>query len=158
MIVSDTAVKNRISVVVLAIMILVFGTYCYLTLPRESEPDISIPYVFVSTSYKGVSSADMEISVTIPIEKKLKGLDGVKTISSVSAEGSSQINIEFDPEMDIDTALRKVKDKVDEAKSGPALRSGERPFGLRGQFFGTAGDRVVPFGHLRTRAAQGHRR
>jgi multidrug efflux pump len=116
MIVSDAAVKNRISVVVLAIMILVFGTYCYLTLPRESEPDISIPYVFVSTTYKGVSSADMEISVTIPIEKKLKGLDGVKTISSVSAEGSSQINIEFDPEIDIDTALRKVKDKVDEAK------------------------------------------
>ncbi|MCP4686611.1 MAG: efflux RND transporter permease subunit, partial [Desulfobacterales bacterium] len=116
MIISDAAVKNRISVVVLAIMIFVIGIYCYLALPREREPDISIPYVFVSTSYKGVSSADMEISVTIPIEKKLKGLDGVKTLSSVSGEGSSRINIEFNPEVDIDDALQKVKDKVDEAK------------------------------------------
>ncbi|MCP4693532.1 MAG: efflux RND transporter permease subunit, partial [Desulfobacterales bacterium] len=115
MFISDTAVKNRISVVVLAIMIFVIGVYCYMALPREREPDISIPYVFVSTTYKGVSSADMEISVTIPIEKKLKGLDGVKSLSSVSGEGSSRINIEFNPEVDIDDALRKVKDKVDEA-------------------------------------------
>ncbi len=117
MIVSDTAVKNRISVVVLAIMILAFGIYCYSVLPRESEPDISIPYVFVSTTYKGVSSEDIETSITIPIEKKLKGLDGLKKLTSSSAEGVSQINIEFTPETNIDDALQDVKDKVDEAQN-----------------------------------------
>lgn len=115
MIVSDLAVRQRISVMVLALVILVFGTYCYNALPRESEPDVTIPNVFVSTSYKGVSAADIETSITINIEKKLKGLEGVKTIKSVSAEGLSSINIEFVSGTDIDDALRKVKDRVDEA-------------------------------------------
>ena len=115
MMISNTAVDNRISVVIFTIIIVVFGAYCYSALPRESAPDITIPYVFVSTPYKGVASADMETSVTIPIEKKLKGLEGVKKIKSVSSEGLSQINIEFVPDFDIDEAVRKVKDKVDEA-------------------------------------------
>ncbi len=116
MIISDTAVKNRISVVILGIIIIVIGIYCYLALPREDEPDITIPYVFVSTQYRGVSSSDIETAITIPIEKKLKGLQGVKNIKSVSSEGVSSINIEFIPGTDIDEVLQKVKDKVDEAK------------------------------------------
>lgn len=115
MIVSDTAIRQRVSVLVLALIILVIGTYCYRVLPRESEPDITIPNVFVSTSYKGVSSSDIESSITINIEKKLKGLEGVKTIKSVSSEGLSSINIEFVTGTDIDDALQKVKDRVDEA-------------------------------------------
>jgi len=115
-IVSDTAVKNRISVVVLAIIILIIGTYSYVKLPRESSPDITIPHVFVSTDYRGVSAADIETSITIKIEKKLKGLDRVKKIKSVSSEGRSQIDIEFIPGTDIDEVLTKVKDKVDEAQ------------------------------------------
>jgi multidrug efflux pump len=117
MIVSDTAVNKSITVMVLAVIIIVFGIYCYNVLPRESDPDITIPNVFVTTSYRGVSPADMETSVTIEIEKKLKGLDGVKKIQSVSSEGLSSINIEFVTGTDIDKALQDVKDKVDEAKS-----------------------------------------
>jgi multidrug efflux pump subunit AcrB len=116
MIISDTAIKNRTSVVVLAIIVLVFGIYCYSALPRESEPDITIPNVFVSTSYKGVSASDIETSITIEIEKKIKGLDRIKKIHSISSEGLSQINIEFLPGTDIDDVLQKVKDKVDEAQ------------------------------------------
>lgn len=116
MIVSNTAVKNRVSVMVLAAIILILGIYCYNGIPREAEPDITIPYVFVSTPYEGVSSADIETAITIPIEKKLKGLDRVKSVKSVSAEGVSNINIEFVPGTDIDSVLQKVRDKVDEAK------------------------------------------
>jgi len=116
MIVSDTAITNRVSVMVLCLIILVAGAYSYSTLPREDEPDITIPYVFVSTTYKGVSSSDIETSITIPIEKKLRGLKNVKSIRSVSAEGESSINIEFIPKTDIEEVLQKVKDKVDEAK------------------------------------------
>ena len=85
-------------------------------MPRESTPDITVPYVFVSTGYRGVSSEDIETSITVNIEKKLKGIDGVKTMKSVSSEGQSFINIEFNTGVDIDDALQKVKDKVDEAK------------------------------------------
>ena len=116
MIVSDTAVNKSITVMVLAVIIIVFGVYCYNVLPRESDPDITIPNVFVTTSYRGVSPADMETTVTIEIEKKLKGLDGVKKIQSVSSEGLSSINVEFVTGTDIDRALQDVKDKVDEAK------------------------------------------
>ncbi len=117
MILSDTAVKNRISVLVLVIIIIVIGVYAYSVLPRESDPDITIPYVFVYTEYRGVSATDIETSITLKIEKKLKGLDKVKNISSVSSQGLSQINIEFLPGTDIDEVLTKVKDKVDEAKN-----------------------------------------
>jgi multidrug efflux pump subunit AcrB len=117
MILSDTAVKKSVTVVVLAVIVMVFGIYSYMVLPRENEPDITIPYVFVSTSYRGVSPTDIETGITIEIEKKLKGLEGVKKIHSVSSEGLSSINIEFVTGTDIDKALQDVKDKVDEAKS-----------------------------------------
>jgi len=117
MMISDAAIKNRTSVLVLAIIIIMIGLYSYITLPRESSPDITIPFIFVQTDYRGVSASDIETSITIKIEKKLKGLDKVKNISSVSSQGLSQINIEFLPGTDIDEVLTKVKDKVDEAKN-----------------------------------------
>ncbi|MFH2093394.1 MAG: efflux RND transporter permease subunit [Pseudomonadota bacterium] len=117
MIVSDTAVRNRTSVLVLAVIILCIGLYSYISLPRESDPDVTIPFVFVQTDYRGVSASDIETGITLKIEKKLKGLDQVKNISSVSSQGLSQINIEFLPGTDIDEVLTKVKDKVDEAKN-----------------------------------------
>ncbi len=116
MIVSDTAVKKSTTVAVLALLLIIFGVYCYKVLPRESDPDITIPNVFVSTEYRGVSPTDIETAVTIEIEKKLKGLDGLKKIQSVSSEGLSSINVEFVTGTDIDKAVQDVKDKVDEAK------------------------------------------
>lgn len=117
MIISDTAVKNSTAVMVMSLVILVLGIYSYFALPRESEPDISIPHVFVSTTYRGVAPGDVETAVTIKIENKLKGLDGLKNLKSVSSEGESLIDVEFTTGIDIDSALRKVKDKVDEAKN-----------------------------------------
>ncbi|MCP3892784.1 MAG: efflux RND transporter permease subunit [Desulfobulbaceae bacterium] len=116
MIISDTAVKKSVSVAVLSVMLIIFGVYCYKTLPRESDPDITIPNVFVSTEYRGVSPTDIETAITIEIEKKLKGLDGLKKLQSVSSEGLSSINVEFVTGTDIDQAVQDVKDKVDEAK------------------------------------------
>ncbi|MBI4832184.1 MAG: efflux RND transporter permease subunit, partial [Candidatus Lindowbacteria bacterium] len=116
MIISDAAIKNRTSVYVLIVMIVLFGLYCYITLPREAAPDIPVPYIFVTTTYTGVSPTDMENTVTIPLEKKLKALRDVEEIESTSAEGISIIEIEFLPDVDIDDALQKVRDKVDQAK------------------------------------------
>lgn len=117
MIVSDLAVKKRTSVMVLALMIFVFGPLSYFSMPRESAPDITIPFVFIMTNYAGVAPEDIESSITIPIEKKLKGLEGVKKIESSSTEGKSSIVIEFVAGTDIDDVLPKTKDKVDQAKA-----------------------------------------
>ncbi|MBW2136026.1 MAG: efflux RND transporter permease subunit [Deltaproteobacteria bacterium] len=116
MIVTDIAVRKRTSVVVMAIVIMVSGFVAYQSLPREASPDITIPYVFIKTDYPGVAPEDMEKSITIPIEKKLKGLESVKKITSSSTEGMSSIVIEFVAGTDIDDVLPKTKDKVDLAK------------------------------------------
>ncbi|MBW2618460.1 MAG: efflux RND transporter permease subunit, partial [Deltaproteobacteria bacterium] len=115
MIVSDIAVNKRVAVVVLAIVIFIFGLIAYQGLPREASPDITIPYVFVSTIYPGVAPEDIEQSITIPIEKKLQGLEAVKKIQSSSTEGASSIVIEFVTGTDISEVLQKTKDRVDMA-------------------------------------------
>jgi len=117
MIVNQYALKRPVTVLALLVLIVVAGVYCYVTLPRESFPDITIPYVFVTTTYEGVAPEDMEELITIPIERKLKGIDDVEEIRSTSAEGLSTVAIKFLPKVDIDDALQKVRDKVDLAKN-----------------------------------------
>ncbi|HOC72988.1 MAG TPA: efflux RND transporter permease subunit, partial [Candidatus Hydrogenedentes bacterium] len=116
MIVSDAAINRRITVFVSMVLIVVAGLYAYSVLPRESTPEIVIPILLVSTSYQGVAPADMESLVTIPIERKLTGLSGVKSIQSTSSEGISVIQVEFEADEDVDVVRQKVRDKVDQAK------------------------------------------
>ncbi len=116
MLLTDAAIHHRSTVFTLMVIAFVVGLYSYLTLPRESTPDITIPVVLVLTTHEGVAPADIETLITRPIERKLKGLKEVKELRSVSAEGSSMITIEFNPEVDIDNALQWVRDKVDQAK------------------------------------------
>ena len=117
MIINQTALKRQATVLALLVIIVVAGLYSYATLPRESFPDITIPYVFVTTTYEGVAPSDMEELITIPIERKLKGIDDVEEIRSTSAEGLSTVAIKFLPKVDLDDALQKVRDKVDQAEA-----------------------------------------
>jgi multidrug efflux pump subunit AcrB len=117
MIVNQAALKRQATVLALLVIIVIAGLYSYLTLPRESFPDITIPYVFVTTTYEGVAPQDMEKLITIPIERKLKGIDNVEEIRSTSAEGLSTVAIKFLPKVDLDDAVQKVRDKVDQAKN-----------------------------------------
>lgn len=117
MILSDLAVRNRTTVLVLVFLILAFGAYSYVTLPRESAPDVPIPFIFVTTVYEGVSPEDIESAVTLKIEKELAGLKGMKELRSTSQEGLSQISIEFLPDVRTEDALQYVRDKVDLAKA-----------------------------------------
>ena len=116
MILNQVALKRQVTVLTLMVFILIAGVYCYVTLPRENFPDITIPYVFVTTTYEGVAPEDMEELISIPIERKLKGISDVEEIRSTSAEGISTVAVKFLPSVDIDDALQKVRDKVDQAK------------------------------------------
>jgi len=112
-----TSIKNGNTVLVFMALLAAVGLNAYFVMPREAAPDITIPYITVSTTYEGVSPSDIESLVTRPIERKLKGLSRVKEMRSSSAEGVSIITVEFDIRENIDQALQRVKDKVDMAKS-----------------------------------------
>jgi multidrug efflux pump len=116
MLLTDLAIKNRTTVAVLGLLIILMGGYSYLTLPREAAPDIPIPYILVTTIYEGVSPEDVETSVTMKIEKELNGIRGVEEITSSSAEGMSLISVEFTPDVPSEAALQRVRDRVDLAK------------------------------------------
>ncbi|MBW2147352.1 MAG: efflux RND transporter permease subunit [Deltaproteobacteria bacterium] len=116
MFIPDIAVRHRTTVFVLLGMLMFLGITSYIALPLESSPDVEIPFIKVTVSYTGTSPAEMETLVTNEIEKKLKGIKGTKEIRSTTSEGFTSITIEFHPEEDIDQALQRVKDKVDEAK------------------------------------------
>ena len=126
MLLTDVAIRNRTTVAVLGLLIILVGGYSYMSLPREAAPDIPIPYILVSTLYEGVSPEDIETSVTMKIEKELNGIRGVEEITSSSAEGMSMISVEFTPDVPSEVALQRVRDRVDLAK-GELPREAEEP-------------------------------
>ncbi len=99
------------------VIIVIFGWTSYSGLPREAAPDVKIPLVIVATPYIGVSPVDIEGLITQPLERELKGLKDLKQITSVSKEGLSTIRVEFNTGIDIDEGLRRVRDKVNSARS-----------------------------------------
>jgi multidrug efflux pump subunit AcrB len=115
--ITDYSIDHRLTAYVLVVILTVAGVTSYVSLPRESFPEVKIPLIFAYTLYPGTSPEDMESLVTRPIETELKGVTGIKEIRSTSAEGISTIEVEFIPEVDLDTALQKVREKVDLARS-----------------------------------------
>ena len=114
---SSVAVENGTSIFVLIIMIFLFGLRSYQSMPKEQFPEVSLPTVYINTPYFGNSAQDIENLVTRPIEKELQSVSGVKDIRSTSMQDFSIITVEFNTDIDIDDATRKVKDAVDLAKS-----------------------------------------
>lgn len=116
MIITNYAIKFRIAVFVFIAALVALGTIAYKTIPREGFPDITIPQVFIYAPYPGTAPQDMENLVTIPIEKKLNDLGSVKEITSTSAESITSISVEFLPDQNIESAIQRVKDKIDLAR------------------------------------------
>ncbi|MBN2731989.1 MAG: efflux RND transporter permease subunit [Balneolaceae bacterium] len=113
---SSFSIDNRISVLVVIALVVLFGIQSYLTIPKEASPDITIPNIMVITTYPGVSPEDMESLVTRKLEDELSGISDVKEMTSTTSEGYSNINLEFNSDVNINDALQKVREKVDLAK------------------------------------------
>lgn len=113
---STFAINNRISVLVLVALVAIMGILSYLTIPKESFPNITVPNIFVVTLYPGVSPEDMESLVTRKLEDELGNISEIKKMTSTSTEGYSSVVLEFDTGIDIEEALEKVREKVDLAK------------------------------------------
>ncbi len=111
------SIKNKTTVFILTGLLVFFGIFSYIQMPRELYPEIMVPYITVQTTYPGNSPIDIENFITIPIEKELKGMQGVKEVSSASYQDVSVIVVEFNTDVAIKTALQDTKDRVDKAKS-----------------------------------------
>lgn len=114
---TSLALKNKNTVYLLTVLILIFGMYSYRNLPKELVPEIVWPEIMVQTQYFGNSPEDIESIVTRPIEKEIDGVKGLKELSSISTQDVSMIFAEFNTDVDMEDALQRVKDRVDRAKS-----------------------------------------
>ena len=98
-------------------MIGIFGWNSYRSMPKELFPEVVIPTIYISTVYPGNSAADIEDVISKPIENQIKSITGIKSIKSTSAQGYSNVIVEFETDIDIPDALQEVKDAVDKAKT-----------------------------------------
>ncbi|HUG42505.1 MAG TPA: efflux RND transporter permease subunit [Longimicrobiales bacterium] len=113
---TNFALNQRISVLMLLLLTAIMGVSAYVSIPKESSPEITIPIIAVSVIYPGVAPRDMETLVARPIEEELNTIADIKELTSTSVEGYSNIVAEFENGYDMDEALNKVREKVDLAK------------------------------------------
>ncbi len=104
------------TVVLLFSLAMIIGTVSFITIPKESFPDVQIPNVYVSIRHEGISPEDADRLLYEPMHKELKSLDGLKEIVGTSAEGHLSINLTFYSDVNIDEALIDVREAVDAAK------------------------------------------
>jgi multidrug efflux pump len=114
---SSWALRNKNTVFLMVILLLMFGFYSYRSLPKELFPDLVWPTIFVQTMYPGNPPLDIENLITRPLEKEIESVKGVKVIKSTSTQDVSAIFVEFNTDVNLEDALQEVKDAVDKAKS-----------------------------------------
>jgi multidrug efflux pump len=113
----NAAIGRSRTVMVAFVMILIAGIVSYQSMPKEAEPDIAFPFINIALTLEGVSPEDSERLLVRPMEQELRTLSGVKEMVASAAEGRATINLEFEPEVDVNQALQDVRERVDLAKA-----------------------------------------
>lgn len=113
--ISELSLKRPVLAFVMNIILLLFGAIGFKFLGIRDYPAIDPPNVNVRTSYSGANADIIESQITEPLEKSINGIAGIKNITSSSSVGSSNINIEFELGVDLETATNDVRDKVSQA-------------------------------------------
>jgi multidrug efflux pump len=113
--ISSTSINRPVLAIVMNLIILLFGLIGYKFLGVREYPAIDPPVITVRTNYTGASAEVIESQITEPLEKSINGIDGIRTISSTSAQGVSSITVEFNLSADLESAANDVRDKVAQA-------------------------------------------
>lgn len=113
--ISLTSLRRPVFAIVMNLAIILFGIIGFTFLGVRDYPAIDPPNISVSTSYSGANSDIIESQITEPLEKAINGIAGVKNITSSSNQGRSNINVEFELEIDLEAAANDVRDKVSQA-------------------------------------------
>ena len=109
---SDLSIERPVLATVMNLLIVVVGAVAFVALPVREFPDVDRPLVSVSTTYFGASPETVEATITEPIERVLNGIEGIRSIDSQSAFGTSAINVEFEAGRDIDLAATDVSNAI----------------------------------------------
>ena len=110
------AIRNARLTVSVLLFLIVAGSSAYISIPKEAEPDIQIPIIYVSLGYQGISPEDSERLLLRPMETALKSISGIKKMTANSYQGGGNVVMEFQAGSDLDKALDDVRSKVEEAK------------------------------------------
>ena len=113
---STWSITNNKTVYLIIVIAILAGFSAYVSMPRESFPEVNIPKIFVGTAYPGSSAKVVEDKITRILEKEINTIKGVEKLTSTSSLGYSSVVVEFDFSITPTEALRLVKDKVDIAK------------------------------------------
>jgi|WetSurMetagenome_2_1015567.scaffolds.fasta_scaffold00777_4 hydrophobe/amphiphile efflux-1 (HAE1) family protein len=113
--ISELSLKRPVLATVMSLFIILFGIIGYYFLGVREYPAIDPPVISVTTSYVGASADIIESQITEPLEKAVNGIPGIRTITSSSSVGNSNISVEFNLGSDLETAANDVRDKVSQA-------------------------------------------
>jgi len=108
--------RPRTAITIMVVMVLA-GVWSYISLPKEANPDIPIPVFYVSIPLQGISPEDADRLLVKPMETELRGVEGLKQMTSISAQGHAGIIVEFNTDVDEKEAKLDVREKVDLAKA-----------------------------------------
>ncbi len=112
----DAAYERSRTTLSILFLILIAGVYSYINIPKESNPDIDIPIIYVSLHHEGIQPEDAERLLLRPLEKHLKSIEGIKEMKSFGFQNGGNIMLEFDAGFDAKKALDDVREKVDTGK------------------------------------------
>ena len=113
---SSTSIERPVLATVFSLVILLFGVIGMTYLGVREFPSVDPPLISVSTSYPGANSDVIETQITEPLEQSINGIPGIRTLSSRSSQGRSEISVEFELTVDLETAANDVRDKVSQAQ------------------------------------------
>ncbi len=113
----DAALGRARTVVMMLLLLLIAGSVTYNNIPKESNPDIQIPFLYVSVHHEGISPEDAERLLLRPLEQELKGIEGIKEMTSVAVASHGSVTMEFNVGIDVKDALADVREKVSLAKA-----------------------------------------
>ena len=111
------AMDRSRTTLLLFLFLLLGGMAAYQAIPKESNPDVTIPMIYVSMTLEGISPEDAERLLVRPMEQELRSLEGIKEMRGTASEGHASVMLEFDAGFDPDKALQDVREKVDTARS-----------------------------------------
>lgn len=113
----DAAFNRSRTAMLILTFILISGSLSYMSIAKESDPDVAIPIIYIYIGHEGISPQDAERLLVRPMEKELQSIEGIKQISGTAGEGFGSVLLEFDAGFDSKKAIQDVRAKVDLAKA-----------------------------------------
>jgi multidrug efflux pump len=112
----DAGLNRSRTVIATLVLLLVAGGFAFNSIPKEAEPDVNIPIIYVTLSHEGISPEDSERLLVRPMENEMRSVEGIKEIRSTAFQGGGNVLMEFEAGFNVDRALDDVREQVDIVK------------------------------------------